>query len=341
MAAAGDGEFGLIAEFFAPLAAGRAEALGLRDDAAWVASRPGFDLIVTTDALVAGVHFLADDPADLIARKLIGVNLSDLAAKGAVPDAYVLTVALPAPDRPWLARFAEGLRADQAEYGIGLIGGDTVSTPGPLTLSATAFGWVAAGRMIRRAGARPGDRIYVSGTLGDAALGLAVLRGAHAALPAADAAWLAARYRRPRPRVGLGPALVGLAHAAADVSDGLVADLGHICIASGVDADLVADRLPLSAAARAVRAMDGDATAAALAGGDDYEIVFTAPPARAAAIDALSRRLGLALTEIGAIVAGDGTVRLRDAAGRTLAPPAAGWDHFATARLSGGTATEP
>jgi thiamine-monophosphate kinase len=334
-----DDEFGLIAAFLAPLAGSRPEACGLRDDAAWLRSRPGHDLVLTTDAIVAGVHFLADDPPDLVARKAIGVNLSDLAAKGAAPDGYLLTLALPVIDREWLRRFVAGLRADQDAFGITLVGGDTVSTPGPLTASVTAFGWVEAGRMIRRSGARVGDRVYVSGTLGDAALGLMLLQNPTTRKDAGEgnSSYLIGRYRRPRPRVDLGLALVGRANACADISDGLVADLGHICATSNVSAEIRADRLPLSTAALGLPRAGFDATGAALSGGDDYELVFTAPAECAESLKRLASELALNLTDIGEIVAGDGAVFVRDAAGEEVPVPRSGWNHFAK---SGGSATQ-
>jgi hypothetical protein len=213
------GEFELIARYFAPLAAAAPGALGLTDDAAWIRPAPGEELVVTTDALVEGVHFLGTDPPSLIARKALRVNLSDLAAKGAQPLAYLLdTVFSRGVSEEWIAAFAEGLAADQAEYGVALIGGDTTATPGPTMLAITALGTVPAGRMIRRSTAKPGDDVYVSGSIGDAALGLEVLRGGLADLPEAARAHLIGRYRLPQPRLGLGPRLWGLAHAAIDVS---------------------------------------------------------------------------------------------------------------------------
>ncbi|TAN59550.1 MAG: thiamine-phosphate kinase, partial [Magnetospirillum sp.] len=242
-------EFGLIAELFAPLAAGCPGALGLTDDAAFLAAEPGFDTVATMDAMVAGVHFLSDDPPDLIARKLLRVNLSDLAAKGARPAFVMLAAAFPyGTAKLWLRAFADGLKQDLDHYGVVLIGGDTVSTPGPLTLTLTALGRVVAGRGLLRSGARPGDEIWVSGSIGDGALGLRAIRGELVGLGEAHGGVLADRYRLPRPRTGLGPRLIGLASAAMDVSDGLVQDLGHICRASSVTAEIHAPLVPLSTA---------------------------------------------------------------------------------------------
>ncbi|MGH6719309.1 MAG: thiamine-phosphate kinase, partial [Alphaproteobacteria bacterium] len=248
-------EFEAIARLFAPLAAAEPGALGLADDAAVLAPPAGRHIVVTTDVIAAGVHFLADDPADLVARKLVRVNLSDLAAMGAEPWVYLLGLTLVRPvDRDWLAAFAAGLAVDQAAFGITLAGGDTTAHDGPTVLSLTALGTVAPGAALRRGTARDGDTVWVSGTLGDAALGLRVLRGEFPRLAAASRDHLAARYRLPTPRLDLGRGLVGLAHAALDVSDGLLADLGHICVASGLGASIQVDRLPLSPAARAVGA---------------------------------------------------------------------------------------
>lgn len=320
------GEFGRIREFFAPLAG--PGGLGLTDDAALIDCPAGHHLVATVDQLVEGVHFLPDDPPDLVARKLLRRNLSDLAAMGAVPRAYLLTTALPkSRDDAWLRRFAEGLAVDQAHFGVALLGGDSTSTPGPASLTLTAFGEVAVGRAIRRRGARPGDRVWVSGTIGDGFLGLAVRRGDYPGLAPAHRAALVARFQLPEPRCALGPRLAGIAHAMIDVSDGLVADLGHICEVSEVAAAVELARLPLSPAAQALVAQDAALLLRLATGGDDYELLFTAPPEAGAAIAALACGLGLPITEIGAVAAGAG-VRLSDAAGRDLPIPSAGWRHF-------------
>ena len=318
-----EGEFEFIARHLRPLAAGTGAALGLADDAAVLDLPPGQQLVLTKDAMVAGVHFLPDDPPGQIAQKLLRVNLSDLAAMGASPLGYLMAVACPSGlDETWLESFCLGLTADQAEFGIGLLGGDTVSTPGPITLSLTAIGSVPAGAALRRNAAKPGDDLYVSGTLGDGALGLSVLRG-ELTPGAAASAFLVDRYRRPQPRLDLGLALRGTAHAAIDVSDGLLADLGHVLETSKAGAEVVADALPLSPAGRD---LDG-AREAALAGGDDYELLFTAPPGRRAAVETIARKLALPLTRIGRIEAQAG-LRLRDAQGRPVAVRQAGWRHF-------------
>jgi thiamine-monophosphate kinase len=315
------GEFELIATLFAPLAG--PGAFDLTDDAAVVATPPGHELVATKDMMVAGVHFLADDPPDLVARKLLRVNLSDLAAMGAAPHGYLLGVSLPAAiDDAWLARFAAGLAADQAEFGIVLLGGDTTSTPGPLTLSLTALGFVETGRALRRAGARPGDRLLVTGCIGDAALGLLALRGE---LADPDGV-LAGRYRLPVPRVAFGRRLPGLASAGLDVSDGLVADVGHLCEVSGVAATLRAGDVPLSAAARAALAVRPALLETVLTGGDDYELVFAAPPGALPALRAAAAETGVPLAEIGVVRGGAG-VTVEDARGAPVALSRRGFRH--------------
>ncbi len=294
----------------------------------WSNCRPGQRLVVTADAIVAGVHYLPEDPPELIAKKLLRVNLSDLAAMGARPLHYLLTTALPAELGPeWIAEFARGLADDQRRFGVALLGGNSVATMGPAVLSLTAIGEVAAGGEIRRGGARAGDVIWVSGTIGDAYLGLGVLGGSYRELAAEHRAALTARFRLPEPRVALGPALCGVAHAMIDVSDGLLADLGHICETSHVAGSVEQAALPLSAAARAAAALDPSIIARLASGGDDYELLFTAPAEAAAQIRALSARQGLALSAIGRIEPGEG-VRLVDAAGRAVAVEAAGYRHF-------------
>jgi len=320
------GEFGRIRRFFAPLAG--PGGLGLTDDAALVDCPPGHRLVMTVDTMVEGVHYLPDDPPDLVARKLLRVNLSDLAAMGARPLHYLLTSALPkSVGDDWVERFAAGLAQDQRIYGVALLGGDSVATPGPAALTLTAIGEVECGGEIRRGGARPGDRVWVSGTIGDAFLGLKVLRGHHPDLTDSDRIALIARFRLPEPRTALGPRLAGIAHAMLDVSDGLVADLGHICDASGVAAKVRLTALPLSAAAKRLAAAQPDLAVQLATGGDDYELLFAAPPEASAAIRRLSTELALPISEIGTIEAGEG-VRLVDAAGQPIPVENAGWRHF-------------
>lgn len=329
------GEFELIRRVFAPLAADAPGAFGLTDDAAVLEVPPGHNLVVTSDALVAGVHFLAADTAGDVAAKALRVNLSDLASMGATPLAYTLALALTRDTGlEWLEAFASALAADQKRFGIHLVGGDTVATPGPLTLSVCAFGWVARGGELRRSGARPGDAVFVTGTIGDAALGLKALTKGLAGVGAADCQALAARYRRPTPRTECGPRLVGLANSAIDVSDGLLADLGHICETSGVAATVEAARVPLSGAARAAFAAGAGDWPDILGGGDDYELLFTAPPAVEPAVAAVAEALALPITRIGCVIErraaddADQRVRVVDAAGRQMALEASGFRHF-------------
>ncbi len=305
-------EFGLIAKYFVPLAT-HPGALALSDDAAVLKAEADHDLVMTADALTAGVHFLPDDPPNLIASKALRVNLSDLAAKGAEPVGYLLALALPQSiDDAWLAEFARGLGEDQKTFGVSLLGGDTTATPGPLTIAITAIGRVPHGTMIRRSGAKLGDHVYVSGTIGDAGAGLAILQGKVAREP--DAAFLIGRYRQPTPRVSLGPKLRGFANASLDVSDGLIADLGHIAETSHVRIVVEAEAIPRS---DALKSFDPDIVRAATAG-DDYEIAFTASSPIPA---------GLPVTRIGRVEAGQGVVLL-DGQGQEIAVPKAGFTHF-------------
>ncbi len=327
------GEFELIARYFAPLAKGFPGAYGLLDDAAVIAALPGHELVAKTDAIVGGVHFLPDDPPGLIARKALRVNLSDLASKGAIPRAYMLAIMLPKTvNEEWIADFARGLAQDQDEYNVHLIGGDTDSTPGPLTIAIMAFGDVATGRMLRRSGARDGDTVFVSGSIGDAALGLQALRGKLTGLDAHAAAFLADRYRVPQPRVTLGPRLIGLATASLDVSDGLLADLGHLGEVSGLDAVVDAPHVPLSMAARGVLADDPAKMRTVLSGGDDYEILFAARPETADELSELSRTLQVPITAIGRMTSPPtgkgGRITVLDESGKILNVGRAGWTHF-------------
>lgn len=322
------GEFELIAKVFAPLAKREPGAFGLTDDAAALKPKPGRDVVVTTDAIVAGVHFLPDDPPATVAQKALRVNLSDLAAKGAVPRAYLLTAALTKDiDDEWLQSFADGLKHDQKTFRITLIGGDTVATPGPLSFSITAIGEVPHGRMLRRGSARAGDDIWVSGTIGDAALGLRILQGADLALGDRHQAALVGRYRLPEPRTKLGPRLVGLAHACLDVSDGLVADLGHIAEVSRVAVEVAAADVPLSAAAGAACAAGKVDIADLLTGGDDYELAFTAASAARARLAALAAKAKVRLTRVGKVAKGKG-VRVLQSDGTPLSLGRAGYTHF-------------
>jgi thiamine-monophosphate kinase len=311
-------EFGLIARHFRPLAG--PGALGLVDDAAVIAPPPGRELVLSVDAMVGGVHFLPDDPPDLVARKLLRVNLSDLAAKGAVPLYYLLTVSAPrgTPDA-WFGGFAAGLAQDQAEFGVSLLGGDTTSTSGPVSLSLTIVGHVAPGAAVQRAGAQAGDGIWVTGTIGDGALGLAVARGRLAD----PTGYLLSRYRLPQPRLGL--AISGIASAGMDLSDGLVQDLGHLCRAGGLTAEIDAPRVPLSDAARAA---GPDWLTTCLTGGDDYELLLAVPAAHEAGLQDAARDAGMAVTCIGRFQAGAPGVTVRAEDGAPMPIGTGGWSHF-------------
>jgi thiamine-monophosphate kinase len=311
-------EFTMIARHFAPLAA--PGALGLTDDAAIVTPPPGRELVITADTMVEGVHYLRGEPAANVARKLLRVNLSDLAAMGATPLHYLLMLSAPraTPDS-WVAGFAEGLAADQARYGVSLLGGDTTSTPGPITVSITMFGHVAPGAALRRNGACPGDGLWVTGTVGDGVLGLWALQGKIADPDGS----LAAHYRLPEPRLGL--ALHGIAHAAMDLSDGLVQDSGHLARASGVALELAPALVPLSPAGRAAGA---DFVTSGAAGGDDYELLLAVAPANEARLVEVMRTAKIRVTRIGHFAAGPPEVRGIAANGSPVELGGKGWSHF-------------
>jgi thiamine-monophosphate kinase len=322
------GEFEIIAELFAPLSKGEPGAFALTDDAAALKPKPGHDIVLTTDAIVAGIHFLPDDPAGTIAQKALRVNLSDLAAKGAKPRAYMLTAVLPETTSDvWLKAFAEGLKHDQKKFGLTLIGGDTVATPGPLTLSVVAIGEVAQGKMLRRAHAKAGDDIWVTGTIGDAALGLRVLRADGLGLSERHNASLVARYRVPEPRVAAGQTILNVAHACLDVSDGLVADCGHMAEASKVGIELRAADIPLSPAAQSAVANGLANLADLLTAGDDYELVFAAAPTHRARLTALGAKLKTRFTRIGKAVKGKG-MRVYGPDSAPMAFDRTGFAHF-------------
>lgn len=317
----GKGEFGRIKDYLAPLAG--EGAFGLSDDAALIAETPGHGLVVTTDTVVAGVHFVGDEAPAAIAAKLLRVSLSDLAAMGAEPVGYTLNWALPAAcGDGWVEAFCAGLEAEQRELGFSLLGGDSVTTPGPACLTATLFGRVPDGQVLRRQGAAPDETVYVSGTIGDGALGLLAAKGELPGLDSASREALIARYRMPEPRLDLGRALRGRASAAADVSDGLLADLGHIAEASGTGAEVEFEKIPLSPAARAALAADRDLWPMIVAGGDDYELVFTGPAGLEAALDGA----GVPVAPIGRVTDG-ADVLLLDADGKSLHMDQTGYRH--------------
>jgi thiamine-monophosphate kinase len=323
-------EDSLIARYFRPLA-NDPGAFNLDDDAA-VLDGQARDIVVTTDAIVEGVHFLADDPPETVARKALRVNLSDLAAKGAAPAGFVLTLALRAADHSWLAPFARALGEDAALFRCPLLGGDTVSTPGPLMISITAFGRVPRGKIVRRSGAKPGDHIVVTGTIGDAALGLDVLRGGPvAAALSGDAAgreMLVGRYRLPQPRCGLSEALRDHASAAMDVSDGLAGDLAKLCGVSGVSAVIDLPSVPLSQAAATLLARGAVGIDALVSGGDDYEILCTIPADRFESFARAAQLAGVAATSIGTVMAETAPPKFLDAEGREVRLRRLSYSHF-------------
>ena len=335
--AAALGEFEIIRRFFVPLSRSEPGALSLTDDAAVLSVAPEGSLVVSTDTIIASRHFFPGDTAADIAAKGLAVAFSDIAAMGAAPLAYTLSLSLPLAWESeqisgWLEAFSAELYVQQQAIGVGLAGGDTVGTPGPLSLTFTVFGIVDAKRALRRSNARPGDCVYVSGCIGDAAMGLSVLTGDLKELDEAQRDALVQRFRRPRPRLTLGSHLAGVAHAAADVSDGLVADLGHICNASGVQATISAQQIPLSQAARAALQANPARMAQILSGGDDYELVFTAAPAAADEIARIAIEVDLPVTPIGRVdertASRRQAVLVVDEDGRELASTLGGYSHF-------------
>lgn len=318
-------EFQIISDLFAPLARSAEGAYGLQDDAAAIEVPAGRKLVMTADAVVSGVHFLPDDPADLVARKLIRVNLSDLAAMGASPLGFLLTCAFPVDvSDSWITRFAGGLAEDVSSFGIPLLGGDTVATPGPASFTVTALGTVAAGDVLLRSTARPGDQIVVTGTIGDGALGLLAARNElRQYIGQAETAWLADRYRLPQPRLSVPALLGGGVRAAMDVSDGLLQDLGHICRLSKVRANVSLAKVPVSWAARACLAADSAFYDHIMTGGDDYELLLAVDPAFILPPDVG----GVPLTVIGCFEEGSGC-HVTGISGRTWQVEKTGFKHF-------------
>ncbi len=321
-------EFDLIARLFAPLS-DSPHGLNLTDDVGLVPDTDGRSCI-TNDMIVAGVHFLADDPADQIAQKLVRVNISDLAAKGAQPVGCLLSAAFNQQrDISWLEAFANGLAEDMSAFGLVLIGGDTVRTPGPDTFSLTAIGRLGEGGMVTRAGAMAGDGLYVTGTIGDAGLGLRILRGELGAVALGTRTRLEGRYRLPQPRADFGRKLSGFASASLDVSDGLIADAGHLADASGLTARIDFDRVPLSSSATRVVKKDRSLHLSLLGAGDDYEILFAAPADAAEAVAEASGDTDTPVTRIGDLAPGKaGEVSVVDGQGMALDVPKMGYQHF-------------
>ncbi|WP_225669248.1 thiamine-phosphate kinase [Bradyrhizobium hereditatis] len=323
------GEEALIARYFRPLATDPG-AFRLDDDAA--ALKPdGADVVVTTDAIIEGVHFLSDDPPDTVARKALRVNLSDLAAKGATPAGFVLALALRSSDEAWLKPFAAALGEDAVQFACPLLGGDTVSTPGPLMVSVTAFGRVPPGKMVHRSGASPGERVMVTGTIGDAALGLAILRGGKVHAAASDKAAreaLVGRYRVPQPHVAMAGIISDHASASMDVSDGLAGDLAKLCGVSGVSAVIDVGQVPLSGAARDLVSRGVVGLETLITGGDDYEILCTVAEDRIEAFAEAAQRVGIPVSSIGTVVAGSTAPKFVDREGREIALERLSYSHF-------------
>jgi thiamine-monophosphate kinase len=321
------GEFELIARHFAPLARSFAGAGGLENDNAFLPADRRHDTAVKTDTVVSGVHFLADETPQRVAAKALRVCLSDLAAGGARPLVYQLSLALPKGwQERWVAGFARGLAADQRRYGIVLCGGDTVVTPGPLSITITAFGTVPRGKGLGRNGARAGDELWASGTIGDGALGLLAARGRLKGLDVRDRKALEDRYRLPRPRTALGCQLIGIASAVADVSDGLLADAGHIAAASRLEVHIARELVPLSGPTRRALAVGPALWTSVLGGGDDYELVIAVPPRKRAALLTAARGAGVPVTPIGRFARGSGVRLTVD--GKGVKVPRAGYVHF-------------
>jgi len=327
-----EGEFEIIARIFAPLAKDTG-ALGLKDDAAVLMVTEGEELVVTCDALVEGVHFLKDDPADSVGHKALAVNISDLTAKGARGYAYTLSLVLP-PDIPidWLEGFAAGLRTVQEQTGISLVGGDTTASPGPVTITITALGQVAHQHAVMRLGAKPGDRLYVSGTIGDACLGLRLLREPALAqewnLTLEEAAFLVERYRRPGPNNHLAMQVRNFARAAIDVSDGLIGDIEKLCDVSHVGAEIETARIPFSKAAKKALAYDPEFLPVLITAGDDYEVVVAVSEKSVASFESDAKSSGVPFFVVGTVVPGSQGLTVRDAEGRSLELKRKGFKHF-------------
>jgi thiamine-monophosphate kinase len=328
-------EFEIISKLFAPLAASYPGALGLKDDAGIMTISEGCYAISTMDTLVSGVHFLPDTDASLVASKLVRVNMSDLAAMGAKPKGILISIALPTNfDEIWVKRFAQGLSRELTEFSIVLVGGDTVMTHGPLSLTLTAIGEAVIAKELRRSDARIGDTIYVSGTIGDAALGLKVEKRKIVGLESEYAEYLSWRYNTPLPRVRLGQRLGDVANACVDISDGLCADIGHICKASRVGAIIDATAIPISPATSVVIEQYPDLFNDVLTGGDDYELAFTVPQHKTSIVEYACKDIGMPVTAIGRIVSKeqmpspDVSVQVLGINGEDITPDNLGYQHF-------------
>lgn len=321
------GEFELIDRVFAPLAQGFPGAFDLKDDVAALQAMPGHELVLKTDSTIESVHFFHGDPPGTVAQKALRRALSDIAAKGAAPAVYLLALALPPTvSMAWIENFAGGLDADQARFQIALAGGETNRTPSVLTVTVTAVGWVPEGRLLRRSNAKPGDEVWLTGTVGDAAGGLALLKNEAVLQNLSARDRLVGRFRVPEPRTEFGVALRGLASAAIDVSDGLVADLDHVAGVSGARIEIALDRIPVSPELREV--WGNVAELRAVTAGDDYEIAFTAPAEAAAGISEAARITKTQATRIGRVVAGSAGVSLLDPSGHDICLERKGYTHL-------------
>ena len=320
-------EFSFIEEYLAPLTFGKIEALSLQDDAAILQQKPGYDIVITKDAIVEGTHFFASDSPDDIAKKLLRVNISDLAAKGAKPYCCFLALILPKklPSK-WLQNFTAALKDDLKEFGCFLAGGDTSSNDGGLVLTLTAIGYVPNGKAILRSGAALGELVFVTGTIGDAYLGLEIMQGKYTALSASAKEFAMNRYHIPQPRITIGQQLCGIATACADISDGLLADLGNICKASKVGAEIKLGLVPISSSGMEAATIDKNFKISAITGGDDYELIFTAPASMQNKIAQIAISNDIKIINIGKIVAGNG-VKLSGDNGEEIKIGRAGYRH--------------
>jgi thiamine-monophosphate kinase len=323
------GEFELIDHVFAPLAKEYAGAFGLKDDVAALAMKAGHQLVLKADSLIESVHFLQEDPPATVGRKALRRALSDLAAKGATPELYLLAIALPETiGRSWLESFAGGLAGDQVQFRIALAGGETSRTPGALTITVTVAGWVPEGRLVRRKGATPGDEVWVTGTIGDAAGGLSLLNNECVAPNNTVHERLVGRFRLPQPRLAFGKRLLEFARSAVDVSDGLLADLGHIAEVSGVSMEIDTVAVPLSSELIALWGEGQESVLRAVSAGDDYEVAFTTPESAFETVMRAAESSATAVTRIGRVTEGAVGVVMRDSSGREISSPRKGYMHF-------------
>ena len=321
-------EFDLIRRFFAPLTYNFSGARGLKDDAAIVSVAPGNELVVTCDSIVEGIHFRYEDGPEDIAARGLRVNLSDLAAMGAKPMAYLMALSLPsAMSEDWWQRFVSQLSVDQSNFGISLVGGDTVLTTGPLTLTVTAIGQVKIGKALTRDGAQIGDRIFVTGNIGDASLGLKILKGELSEIPKTESENLVRSFLRPEPRVTLGQSLVDIANAVVDVSDGLVADIGHICRGSNLGARINIESIPFSPCVVSHLKFQPNMVLALITAGDDYELAFTAPAGARKQLERLAGDMGVRMADIGEVIKAPGVI-LVDSIGEQIELEGDGYRHF-------------